>query len=78
VEAHSSETRRARAESELNMPAFARYIGIDYSGAETPKPDTMAQVEGWILGVPGLIRGGSESEGSAASSACDSSVFRLH
>ena len=46
-------------------PAFTRYIGIDYSGAQTPvaslkgllqppqaPPErTVAGVEGWILGV---------------------------
>jgi hypothetical protein len=37
----------------------------------------VAQVEGWILGVPGLIRMAGKSEDSS-SAACDSSLFRLH
>jgi hypothetical protein len=39
---------------------------------------TLAQVEGWILGVPGLICTGKARDDSAASNACDLSVFRLH
>ncbi len=44
----------------------------------SPSERTLAQVEGWILGVPGLIRTGKARDDSAASNACDPSVFRLH
>src|SRR5258708_6742509 len=44
----------------------------------SPPERTLAQVEGWILGVPGLIRTGKARDDSAASNACDPSVFRLH
>jgi hypothetical protein len=48
------------------------------------KPDlsqaerAVAQVEGWILGVPGLVRAAGQREDSAISAACDPSLFRLH
>ena len=44
----------------------------------TPPERTLAQVEGWILGVPGLIRTGKERDDSGASAACVSGMFRLH
>jgi hypothetical protein len=44
----------------------------------SPPERTLAQVEGWILSVPGLIRTGKVRVDSAASNACDPSVFRLH
>ncbi len=40
----------------------------------TPPERTVAQVEGWILGVPGLIR----SDGKPASAACNSPMSSLH
>jgi hypothetical protein len=39
---------------------------------------TLAQVEGWILGVPGLIRAGKVRHGLGASAACDPCLYRLH
>jgi hypothetical protein len=56
------------------VEALAGLLNPDLSSAER----AVAQVEGWILGVPGLIRAGQEREDSAVSAACDSSVFRLH
>ena len=44
----------------------------------SPPERTLPQVEGWILGVPGLIRAGKGRDDSAASTACEPSVFRLH
>jgi hypothetical protein len=44
----------------------------------TPSERAVAQVEGWILGVPGLIRAGKGGDYSAKSTTCDPSVFRLH
>ena len=41
-------------------------------------PPFRAQLEGWILGVPGLIRRGKGRDDSYASAACDLSLFRLH
>ena len=39
---------------------------------------TLAQVEGWLLGVPGLIRAGKVRHGLGASAACDPCLYRLH
>ena len=44
----------------------------------SPPQRTLAQVEGWILGVPGLIRAGKGCDDPAESTTCDQSVFRLH
>lgn len=44
----------------------------------TPAERSVAQVEGWILGVPGLIRSGEGRDASATPNACASNVFRLH
>ena len=44
----------------------------------SPPERTLAQVEGWILGVPGLIRAAKGRDDSAASTNCDPSVCRLH
>lgn len=44
----------------------------------SPPERTVAQVEGWILGAPGLIRAGKGRDDSIMSNACDPSVFRLH
>jgi hypothetical protein len=38
---------------------------------------TQAQVEGWILGVPGLIRAGKGRHDLGAPT-CDPSMFRLY
>jgi hypothetical protein len=43
-----------------------------------PPERTMAQVEGWILGVAGLIRSAKGRDDSAMTDACDPNVFRLH
>jgi hypothetical protein len=44
----------------------------------TPPERTLAQVEGWILGVPGLIRASDEASGSDNPAAWKDGVFRLH
>jgi hypothetical protein len=44
----------------------------------SPPERTLAQVEGWILGVPGLIRSAKRRDDSTKLNACDPSVFRLH
>jgi len=43
----------------------------------SPPERTLAQVEGWILGVPGLIRAGKGRNDSTKSATCDPYVFRL-
>ena len=43
----------------------------------TPPERTVAQVEGWILGVPGLIRAGRERE-DPPSAACSFNTSSLH
>jgi hypothetical protein len=43
----------------------------------SPADRAVAQIEGWILGVPGLIRTVGRSEKSP-SAACDPNLFRLH
>jgi hypothetical protein len=43
-----------------------------------PAERTVAQVEGWILGVPGRSRFGGKSGKSSEETDCDPSVFRLH
>jgi hypothetical protein len=44
----------------------------------SPPERTLAQVEGWILGVPGLIRSAKGRDDSTMPNACDPSMFRLH
>lgn len=44
----------------------------------TPPEQTVAQVEGWILGVPGLIRASDNATGSDNPVACKDNMFRLH
>jgi hypothetical protein len=44
----------------------------------TPPERTVAQVEGWILGVPSLIRAGDKGAGSSDSGACNNNTFTLH
>jgi hypothetical protein len=61
----------SRADRDGRLAAF---LNPDLS----PPERTLAQVEGWILGVSGLISTGRARDDSAASSACDLSVFRLH
>jgi hypothetical protein len=55
---------------------LAGFLKPDLSPAER----AVAQVEGWILGVPGLIRvaGQREDSATATAAACDPSLFRLH
>jgi hypothetical protein len=53
---------------------LAAFLNPDLS----PPERTLAQVEGWILGVPGLIRTSKGREDSATSTTCDTSVCRLH
>ena len=61
----------SRADHDGNLAA---YLSLDL----TPPERAVAQVEGWILGVPGLIRPGKEREGLETSAACNPSMFRLH
>jgi hypothetical protein len=56
----------------MEAGAGASFQRCDCQGPER----ALAQVEGWILGVPGLIRAGTDD--FAAFAACDSSLFRLH
>jgi hypothetical protein len=44
----------------------------------TPPERAVAQVDRWILGVPGLTQPGKQRDDSGASGACDPSLFRLH
>ena len=54
--------------------SLAAFLNPDLSPAER----AVAQVEGWILGVPGLIRSGEGRDASATPNACAPNVFRLH
>lgn len=46
---------------------------------DLPPPErTVAQVEGWILGVPGLIREADEEQPGSGGNSCNYNVFRLH
>jgi hypothetical protein len=56
----------ARADRDGTLAGFLK---LDLSTAER----AVAQVEGWILGVPGLIGSDSKRKESAASAACDPS-----
>jgi hypothetical protein len=60
----------SRADQDGSLAAF---LNPDLSLPER----TLAQVEGWILGVPGLIRAGKGCDDSAKSPTCNPSVFRL-
>ena len=53
----------SRADRDGSLTAF---LNPDLS----PPERTLAQVEGWILGVPGLIRTGKGHDDSGASAAC--------
>jgi hypothetical protein len=84
--------RRSFARGERNPDQHDAYSivawlsGADRNGslAALLKPDlaprerAVAQVEGWILGAPGLIRSGKQRDDSGTSAACDQSVCRLH
>jgi hypothetical protein len=61
----------SRADRDGSLAAFLK---PDLS----PSERRLAEGEGWILGVPGLIRAGKGCDDSAASSTCDPRVFRLH
>jgi hypothetical protein len=61
----------SRADRDGRLAAF---LGPDLSLPER----TLAQVEGWILGVPGLIRSVKGRDDSKTPNACDLSAFRLH
>jgi hypothetical protein len=54
--------------------SLAAFLNPDLS----PPERTLAQVEGWILGVPGLIRSAKGRDDSAMPNACDPILFRLH
>jgi len=55
-----------------------RFQTIDDCGVSRHSRARVAQVEGWILGVPGLIRAAGQREDSATPAACDRGVFTLH
>jgi hypothetical protein len=61
----------ARADSDGTLAGFLKPDLL-------PGERAVAQVEGWILGVPGLIRAAGKREDSAPTAACDPSMFRLH
>jgi hypothetical protein len=61
----------SRADRDGSLAAF---LNPDLS----PPERTLAQVEGWILGVPGLIRSAKGRDDSSTPNACDPSVFRLY
>jgi hypothetical protein len=60
----------SRADREGNLAAFLK-------PDLTPPERAVAQVEGWILGVPGLIRAGRESD-DPASPTCNPRMSSLH
>ena len=80
----ANEGRTGDQHDAFSIAAWLSRADRDGSLAAFLKPDlspperTLAQVEGWILGVPGLIRAGRERDDSGTSAACDPSVFRLH
>ncbi len=43
-----------------------------------PPERTVAQAEGWILGVPGLIRDGQGDHAGTVSDPCNADMFRLY
>jgi hypothetical protein len=67
----------------ITIAAWLSRADQDGSLAAFLKPDlspperTLAKVEGWILGVPGLVRAGKGCDDSAKSPTCDPRVFRL-
>jgi hypothetical protein len=75
----ASEDRTSDQHDAFCIAAWLARADRDGSLASFLKPDltpperTLAQVEGWILGVPGLIRADGKREDSATSS-----VFRFH
>jgi hypothetical protein len=70
-DAFSIAARLSRAGRDGSLAAF---LNPDLS----PPERTLAQVEGWILGVPGLIRADKGSVDSETAAACGPSAFRLH
>lgn len=59
-----------RADRDGSLSAFLK---PDFPPAER----SVAQVEGWILGVPGLVRSGEGRDASVTPNACAPNVFRL-
>ncbi len=53
-------------------------LGAMFKPELSPPERTVAQAEGWILGVPGLIREGQFDHAGTVSGPCDSDMFRLH
>src|ERR1700716_705373 len=70
-DAFSTAAWLARADRDGSLAAF---LNPDPPAPERP----LAQVECWILGVPGLIRSGKGSDDSGTPNACNPSMFRLH
>jgi len=44
----------------------------------TPPERSVAMLEGWILGVPGLIRDDGEERPGSGGNSCNHKLFRLH
>jgi hypothetical protein len=61
----------SRADRDSSLAAFLK-------PELNPAERTVAQVEGWILGVPGRSRFGGKSGKSSEETDYDPSVFRLH
>lgn len=80
----ATEGRTGDQHDAFSIAAWLSRADRDGSLAAFLKPDlspperTLAQVEGWILGVPGLIRASKRRDGSTEANACGSVVFRLH
>ena len=53
-------------------------LGALFKPELSPSERAVAQVEGWLLGVPGLIRDGQGDHVGTASDPCNADVFRLH
>ena len=53
-------------------------LGVLFKPELSPPERAVAQVGGWILGVPGLIREGQGDHAGTVFDPCDVDVFRLH
>jgi hypothetical protein len=80
----ADEGRTADQHDAFSIAAWLSRADRDGSLAAFLKPDlspperAVAQVEGWIVGVPGLIRSGKGRDDSVTLNACEPSLFRLH
>jgi hypothetical protein len=80
----ANEGRTSDQHDAFSIAAWLSRADYDGSLAALLNPDlspperTLAQVEGWILGVPGLICLAKGRDDSSMSNACDPNMFRLH